>query len=225
MVRSRAKGGAKGYMADSRSMLETRRPLVAILRGIVPSDAEYVADALVQAGIEIIEVTLNSPEPLASIEAIAKRTEGAALVGAGTVLLPEQVQEVRNAGGQLIISPNYNPEVVAETVSAGLVSLPGVFSPSEMFSALAAGATGLKVFPAEACPPSAVKAARVVLPEHTTLFVVGGIDGESMHSYLHAGATGFGVGGSLYQAGKSASDVERDAKAIVAKFKEIQQSV
>lgn len=212
-------------MADSQSLLETRLPLVAILRGIVPSEAADVAEALVQAGIEIIEVTLNSPEPFASIEAIAKRAADAALIGAGTVLLAEQVREVRSAGGRLIISPNYNPGVVAETVSAGLVSLPGVFSPSEMFSALAAGATGLKVFPAEACPPSAVKAVRAVLPTNTNLFVVGGIDGENMRSYLQAGATGFGIGGSLYKAGKSASDVERDAKATVAKFKEIRQLV
>lgn len=217
--------GRRGYMADSQSLLETRLPLVAILRGIVPSEAADVAEALVQSGIEIIEVTLNSLEPFASIEAIARRAADAALIGAGTVLLAEQVPEVRSAGGQLIISPNYNPDVVAETVSAGLVSLPGVFSPSEMFSALAAGATGLKVFPADACPPSAVKAVRAVLPTDTSLFVVGGIDGENMRSYLQAGATGFGIGGSLYKAGKSASDVERDAKAIVAKFKEFRQSL
>ena len=225
MLAQVGKSWGSDYMEDSRSLLETRLPLVAILRGIVPSQAVDVADALVQAGIEIIEVTLNSPEPIASIEVIANRTAGAALVGAGTVLLPEQVEEVRNAGGQLIISPNYNPDVVAETVSAGLVSLPGVFSPSEMFSALAAGATGLKVFPAEAFPPSAAKAVRAVLPADTSLFVVGGIDGENMRSYLQAGATGFGIGGSLYKAGKVASAVERDAKAMVAQFKEIRQSI
>lgn len=212
-------------MADSQSLLDSRLPLVAILRGVVPPDAADVADALVQAGIEIIEVTLNSPEPIPSIEAIAKRTAGTALIGAGTVLLPGQVQEVRNAGGQLIISPNFNPAVVAETVSLGLVSLPGVFSTSEMFDALAAGATGLKIFPAEAFPPPAVKAVKAVLPAETRLFAVGGIAGENMRSYLQAGATGFGIGGSLYRSGKSALDVERDAKAIVAKFKEIRQSL
>ena len=149
---------------------------------------------------------------------------GTALVGAGTVLLPEQVQDVRSAGGQLIISPNFNPCVVAETVSAGLVSLPGVFSPSEMFGALAAGATGLKVFPAEACPPSAIKAVRAVLPADVSIFVVGGIAGDNMAAYLKAGATGFGLGGTLYRAGKAPADVERDAKATIAKFKEVRQS-
>lgn len=212
-------------MEDRRALLGTRLPLVAILRGITPADAGDVADALVQAGIEIIEVTLNSPEPLASIESVAHTVSESALVGAGTVTLPEQVASVANVGGQLIISPNFDRDVVAQTISAGLVSLPGVFSPSEMFDALAAGATGLKVFPAEAYQPSAIKAVRAVLPPDANIFVVGGISGDNMSAYLQAGATGFGLGGTLYKAGKTAADVERDAKAIVAKFREVQQSI
>ena len=150
---------------------------------------------------------------------------GTALVGAGTVLSPDEIQDVASAGGQLIISPNFRRDVVSATVAAGMVSLPGVVSPSEMFDALDAGATGLKVFPAELCPPSAIRAVRAVLPVRTSVFVVGGITGDNMGAYLQAGATGFGIGGTLYKAGKTAADVERDAKAILARFREIRQSI
>ncbi len=206
-------------------MLDSKLPMVAILRGITPPEAGDVADALVQAGFEIVEVTLNSLDPFASIESIASRVGGSALVGAGTVTRPEHVETVANAGGQLIISPNFNREVVSKTVAAGLISLPGAFSPSEMFDALGAGATGLKIFPAEACPPPAVKAVRAVLPQDTSIYVVGGITRDNMQAYLQAGATGFGIGGTIYKAGKSAVDVERDARAILSQFKEFRRSL
>lgn len=212
-------------MADARLRLDLRLPLVAILRGITPPEAGDVADALVQAGFEIVEVTLNSPDALVSIEQIAGRVGGSALVGAGTVTRADQVESVANAGGRLIISPHFDRNIVTRTVASGLISLPGVFTPSEMFDALDAGAAGLKIFPAEAFPPQAVKAVRAVLPGETDIYIVGGITGDTMRSYLQAGATGFGIGGTLYKAGKPAAQVERDAKIILSQFKGIRQSL
>lgn len=217
--------GRERPMDDIGWRLASRLPMIAILRGITPPEAGDVADALVQAGFEIVEVTLNSPDPLASIEHIASRVGGSALVGAGTVTRADQVESVANAGGRLVISPHYDRNIVTRTVAAGLVSLPGVFTPSEMFDALDAGAAGLKIFPAEAFPPQAVKAVRAVLPGEIDIYVVGGITGDAMRSYLQAGATGFGIGGTLYKAGKPAIAVERDAKMVLDKFKGIRQSL
>lgn len=191
-------------------------PLVAIIRGVTPDEVEAVGDALFEAGIRIIEVPLNSPEPLRSIELLAARMGGRALVGAGTVLKPEQVGQVRDAGGQLVVSPNTNPAVIAATATAGIVSCPGFFTPSEAFTAIAAGAHALKFFPAEAATPAVVKAQRAVLPRDIPLLVVGGVKADTLGPWLEAGANGFGLGSGVYKPGNSPTQVLENARAYVA---------
>jgi len=191
-------------------------PLIAIIRGVTPDAVEAVGDALVEAGIRIIELPLNSPDPLASIERLARRLGDAALIGAGTVLTVEQVTQVANAGGRIIVSPCVNPQVIAATVAAGLVSAPGYFTPSEAFAALDAGAHALKLFPAEAASPAVVKAHRAVLPLDVPLVVVGGITPDAMTPYFAAGADGFGLGGALYRPGQISAEVAAQARAFVA---------
>lgn len=190
-------------------------PLIAILRGLTPAEAPAVGRALVDAGFHLIEVPLNSPEPLRSIEALRARCPQA-LVGAGTVLSTEQVQAVHGAGGQLIVSPNFEAAVVQHSAQLGLVSLPGVMTPTEAFGALAAGATGLKLFPAELTSPAVVKALLAVLPAGTPLMPVGGISPDNMASWCSAGAAGFGIGSALYKPGKTAAQVHADARRFVA---------
>ena len=196
-------------------------PLVAILRGLTPAEAEGVGDALVDAGFTLLEVPLNSPDPLTSISAMAKRYAGRAMVGAGTVLTPEAVAQVADAGGELIISPNTNTDVIRASVARGLVSLPGYYSPSEGFAALAAGAHALKLFPADGASPAFLKAQRAVLPKTTRVLAVGGISPDNMAQWRAAGADGFGLGSNLYRAGKSVADVARDAAAFVTAAKDL----
>ena len=191
-------------------------PLVAILRGVEPDEVEAIGEALVAAGIRIVEVPLNSPRPLDSIARLARRLEGRALVGAGTVLSPGEVAGVAAAGGGLVVSPNADAAVIRATVGAGLVSMPGYFTPSEAFAALAAGAHALKLFPAEAAPPAMVKAQRAVLPASALLLAVGGITPDKVALYRAAGADGFGLGGALYRPGRSAAEVGARAAAFVA---------
>lgn len=191
-------------------------PLVAVLRGITPDEAVAVGAALVEAGFSIIEVPLNSPRPLDSIARLAARIGDRALVGAGTVLTPGEVAAVAEAGGRLIVSPNSDPAVIAASVSAGLVSLPGYFTTTEAFAALAAGAHGLKLFPAEGASPAYLKAQRAVLPRDVPVLAVGGITPEVMPMWRDAGADGFGLGSNLYRAGKPVADVARDAAGFVA---------
>lgn len=191
-------------------------PLVAILRGIRPEEADAVGEALVAAGIRIIEVPLNSPEPLESIGRLATRFGEEATVGAGTVLDPADVAQVAEAGGRIIVSPHADTAVIRATVAAGLVSSPGYFTPTEAFAALAAGAHALKLFPAEAAGPAVIKAQRAVLPRAVPLLVVGGVSPETMRGYLDAGANGFGLGSGLYAPGRSAADVAERARAYVA---------
>lgn len=193
-----------------------RCPLVAILRGIEPHEAESIAGALIDAGFSMIEVPLNSPDPLTSIEAIARRFGGDAVIGAGTVLDTSQVRAVRDAGGTLIVSPNTDPPVITAAAEAEMVVLPGYFTPSEGFAALKAGATGLKLFPAEAATPAVLKAQRAVLPRDTPVLVVGGIAPDNMAPWREAGAAGFGLGSALYKPGRSAADVASAAAAFVA---------
>ena len=190
-------------------------PLVAILRGITPDGAVPVAQVLVQAGWRLIEVPLNSPQPLRSIAAIAKAFPQA-LVGAGTVLQLAQVRDVAAAGGALIVSPNTDVAVLHEAIRLGLVALPGVATPTEAFAALAAGAHGLKLFPSEMIPPAALKAMRAVLPAGTLLLPVGGITLANMSSYRAAGAAGFGIGSALYKPGMAVADVVLQAERFAA---------
>jgi 2-dehydro-3-deoxyphosphogalactonate aldolase len=191
-------------------------PLIAIIRGVTPDEVEDVGQAIVDAGIRIIEVPLNSPDPLKSIERLSVRFGDRALVGAGTVLMAEEVPNVRSAGGGIIVSPNTNPDVIAATVTEGLVSCPGYFTPSEAFTAISAGATALKLFPAEAASPAVLKAQRAVIPKDVPILVVGGVRPETMGPWLEAGADGFGLGGGLYQPGQSAADTAARARAYVA---------
>ncbi len=191
-------------------------PLVAILRGIRPDEVEAAGDALVEAGFTLIEVPLNSPDPLVSIERLARRVGDRAIVGAGTVLTPAQVAQVQDVGGAMIVSPNTNVGVIAESAARGMVSLPGYFTPSEAFAALAAGASGLKLFPAEAATPLVVKAQRAVLPKEVPLFAVGGIAPDNMGPWRAAGANGFGLGSALYKAGATTEEIAANARAFAA---------
>ncbi|WP_423607019.1 2-dehydro-3-deoxy-6-phosphogalactonate aldolase [Sphingomonas sp. MS122] len=191
-------------------------PLIAILRGVKPAEVEAIGEALVAAGFTLIEVPLNSPDPLESIARLASRLAGRAVIGAGTVLDVAQVNAVRAAGGTMIISPNMNPRVIEASVRDGLVSLPGIATPSEAFAALAAGATALKLFPAEASSPAVLKAMRAVLPDGTRVLPVGGIAPDNMAPWTEAGAAGFGLGSALYKPGAAAETVGAQAARFVA---------
>jgi 2-dehydro-3-deoxyphosphogalactonate aldolase len=191
-------------------------PLIAIIRGVTPGEAAEIGAALYDGGIRIIEVPLNSPQPFDSIRRLADTLGERALVGAGTVLDPADVQKVREVGGRIIVSPNTDRQVIEATVAAGLISSPGYFTPSEAFEAIRAGAHGLKLFPAEGASPAVVKAQKAVLPKHIPLLVVGGVKPETMGPWLHAGADGFGLGGGLYQPGQSAEETAAKARAYVA---------
>lgn len=193
----------------------TRCPLIAILRGVRPDEIDGVSDVLVEAGFAMIEVPLNSPNPLESISRLAKRHGQSTLVGAGTVLAVDQVESVVAAGGRMIISPNINVDVISAAAARGLISLPGYFTPTEAFSALAAGASGLKLFPAEAATPAVLKAHRAVLPSGTSIFAVGGITPGLMPPWLAAGAAGFGLGSALYAPGSTPAEVSAAASRFV----------
>lgn len=201
-------------MIDFEQAFE-RCPLIAILRGVRPEEVEAIGDALVDAGFTLIEVPLNSPEPLDSVRRLAGRLAGRAVVGAGTVLRAADVDAVADAGGTMVISPNADPAVIAATAGRGLVSLPGIGTPSEAFAALAAGATALKLFPAEAASPAVLKAMRAVLPGGTRVLPVGGITLEGMAPWQAAGAAGFGLGSALYRPGATAAEVADNAAAFV----------
>ncbi|MEO8175204.1 MAG: 2-dehydro-3-deoxy-6-phosphogalactonate aldolase [Sphingomicrobium sp.] len=191
-------------------------PLVAIIRGVTPDEAEAIGAAIFDAGIRIIEVPLNSPQPFDSIALLARSLGDRALIGAGTVLDPGQVAEVATAGGRLIVAPNTNPEVIRATVAAGLVSSPGYFTPSEAFAAIAAGAQVLKFFPAEAATPAVIRAQKAVLPKTVPVIVVGGVAPDTVGAWLKAGADGLGLGSGLYKPGQSAEATAAQAKAYVA---------
>ncbi len=178
-------------------------PLIAILRGLKPDEAVEIGEAIVAAGFRCLEVPLNSPEPLESIRRLRAALDGRALVGAGTVLSVEAAREVADAGGQLVISPNTNIKVIAETKTLGLLSLPGFFTPSEAFAALDAGADALKLFPAEIAGPKGLKAVRAVLPPATRIYPVGGVDPDSMAAWRSAGASGFGIGSGVFKPGQT----------------------
>ncbi|WP_309660872.1 2-dehydro-3-deoxy-6-phosphogalactonate aldolase [Sphingomonas sp.] len=191
-------------------------PLIGILRGVTPDEAEAIGAAIFDAGIRIIEVPLNSPDPFKSIQRLADSLGDRALVGAGTVLEVGQVAEVKAAGGRLIVSPNTDATIIHASVAAGLISSPGFFTPSEAFTAIHAGAHTLKLFPAEAATPAVIKAQRAVLPRHIPLVVVGGIRADNMLPWLEAGADGCGLGSGLYSPGQSPAVTAEKARAFVA---------
>jgi 2-dehydro-3-deoxyphosphogalactonate aldolase len=189
-------------------------PLVAILRGIAPAEAEPIGAALVEAGFRLIEVPLNSPDPFRSIEILARRFGDRALIGAGTVMSPEAARKTVEAGGKLIVMPHSDAAVIRAAKAANAWCFPGVATPTEGFGALAAGADGLKLFPGEALPPAVVKAWTAVFPKNVPLLPVGGITPENMAAYIGAGAAGFGIGSALYKPGVMAEDIAARAEAF-----------
>ena len=205
-------------MTSFRTRLQ-RAPLIAILRGITPDEADAVGAALIEATFEIIEVPLNSPAPLATIERLAGRFGDSALIGAGTVLSADDVDAVSDAGGRLIVMPHSDATVVRRAKARNLACVPGFATPTEAFAAIAAGADALKLFPAEGSSPAALKSLRAVLPRDVPIIPVGGLDERSFDPWLAAGAAGFGIGSALYKPGVTADALRTRAQALVAPFK------
>ncbi len=205
-------------MLKYRKQYDMSRNLIAILRGVRPEEIDAIADALVAAGIDKIEVPLNSPDPLDSIERLARNHGHHALIGAGTVLTPDQVRAVVDVGGRLIVSPNFDAEVVETTKACGALSYPGVYTASECFAALKAGADGLKLFPAFQAGPKGLRALRDVLPPSAEVYAVGGVDAPDFADWAQAGATGFGLGGALYKPGMEPSDIAGKAHTVVTAY-------
>lgn len=210
-------------MTDLRGWLE-RSPLVAILRGVPPEDAVAVAAAVADAGIRIIEVPMNSPRPLDSIEAIAAAAGDAVLVGVGTLTDPADAARVAGAGGRLAVMPHTDVRVIEAAREAGLAVMPGVLTPSEALAAINAGADALKLFPAPMLPPHIVGAIRTVLPPDVPLLPVGGITSEAMADYWAHGVSGFGLGSSLYKPGMEATEVGRRAREFVDALKRVRDA-
>ncbi len=196
------------------------RNLIAILRGITPAEAVAAAAALIDAGITSIEVPLNSPDPFDSIRMMVDSHGNDALIGAGTVLTPDDVGRVAQVGGKLIVSPNTDPRVIVATKTAGLQSWPGVMTPTECFTALKNGADGLKIFPGTLIGPEGLKAIRAVLPPGTQVYAVGGAGPDNFRDWFRASADGFGIGSALYKPGMSTADIAARARDIVAAYDE-----
>ena len=199
-------------------MTGEHRHLIAILRGIAPEEAIAVCETLVRAGIALIEVPLNSPRPMDSIRAAAHALQDRARVGAGTVLAPDEVDAVAAAGGTFVVSPDCNEAVIARTLARGLRSYPGIFSPTEAFRAIRAGAHALKIFPAEVLGAKGIKAMKAVLPPQIPIYAVGGAAPETFAEFFAAGCTGFGIGSYLYKPGMTLAEIATRASAIVTAY-------
>ncbi|HEX5934878.1 MAG TPA: 2-dehydro-3-deoxy-6-phosphogalactonate aldolase [Pseudorhizobium sp.] len=197
---------------------DMRYPLVAILRGLRPEETEAVVGGLIEAGFTAIEIPLNSPEPFRSIEIAARLAPAGCLIGAGTVLTVGDVERLDAAGGKLMVSPNVEPEVIRTAASRGMVTLPGVFTPTEALAAAGAGATGLKFFPASVLGPSGINAIRAVLPKDLLIAAVGGVSEANFADYVAAGISAFGLGSSLYKPGMTAEDVADRAKLTMEAY-------
>ena len=196
------------------------RPIIAILRGIPTKQAAEAASVIIEAGITTIEVPMNSPDPIGAIKAMVDAHNQHALIGAGTVLNKAQVDAVADVGGRLIVSPNTNPKVIAHTVTLGLQSWPGAFTPTECFAALEAGATGLKLFPGNMAGIGGLKAIRAILPQGTQVYTVGGAGPDNFAEWIAASADGFGIGSGIYKPGMSTDTIAKNAAAIVAAYDE-----
>jgi len=196
----------------------TERRLIAILRGLTPEDCLPVAEVLIKSGFRFIEVPLNSPKPFNSIAALCQQFSDDAMIGAGTVLTVDQVQQLKDVGGQFVVSPNCNTDVIKTTKALGMASYPGVLSPTECFQALDAGADALKVFPSSIIGPSGIKAIKSVLPAETLIYAVGGVGPANFADYLNAGCDGFGIGSNLFQPGLSLAEIQQRAEQIIAGY-------
>jgi len=211
-------------MADTMPTLDKAleaMPLVAILRGVGPNDAVEIAQRLVDEGITIVEVPLNSPDPYRSIETIAGAVGTRALVGAGTVLAPDQVARVKAAGGRLIVMPHSDPLIIGEAVQLELPVIPGVMTPTEAFAALANGASALKLFPGELMGPKIVKALMAVLPAGTKVIPTGGVKPGNIAAYWHAGVAGLGIGSALYKPGNNPDQTAANARASITAMRAV----
>jgi 2-dehydro-3-deoxyphosphogalactonate aldolase len=195
-----------------------KRPLVAILRGVRPEETADIVSALVDSGMTAIEIPLNSPEPFRSIEIAAKRAPAGILIGAGTVLTPDDVARLHDVGGRLMVSPNVDPEIIASARARGMVTMPGVFSPTEALLAAKAGASSLKFFPASVLGAAGITAIRAVLPADLMIAAVGGVSDANFADYTKAGITAFGLGSSLYKPGMTAAQIADRAKATIAAY-------
>ena len=193
--------------------------IVAILRGVTPDEVVAVSQTLYDAGVRVVEVPLNSPEPFLSIEKLAKEFKDKMVVGAGTVLTVQDVNVLKAHGGQISVSPDCNEATISRAVELGMIPLPGVFTPTEAFTAIRAGANHLKLFPAEVASPQTIKAWKAVLPKHVKIYAVGGVTPENMGDWLAAGASGFGIGSSLYKQGMSMANISESAHSLVSAWK------
>lgn len=203
---------------DQFNRLFAQCPLIAILRGVRPDEVEAIGEALVEGGVRIIEVPLNSPDPLDNISRLSARFGGRALIGAGTVMTVGEVDSVHAAGGRLIVSPSTNAAVIAATIAAGMVSCPGYMTPTEAFAAIDAGAHALKLFPAEAVSPAVVRAQRAVLPGDMRIIVFGSVRPDTMARWIDAGANGFGIGSGVYRPGQGPSETLPISAAIGVQY-------
>ena len=195
-----------------------KHPLIAILRGLKPEETQAIVGTLIEAGFTAIEIPLNSPDPFRSIEMAVKMAPAGCLIGAGTVLTTEQVERLEGVGGRLMVSPNVEPAVISLAAARGMVTMPGVFTPTEALAAAAAGATGLKFFPASVLGPSGISAIRAILPPDLVIAAVGGVSEADFTDYARIGVKSFGLGSSLYKAGMDASEVGARARATIAAY-------